>query len=259
MKKVFYNRFVKLFELICILTAVAILLLTGIGINEWVIEREEYIDASLNKYNKEDPIYEIYEDMAGHIDELTNIYKESGMEGLKDHFYYKGISNTYRIIVTTPEEIFVYPENNAYEEEYYAGENVYSDAVKEYALWDREDSFYLRLSSRALIYEGESYSGGEYVFENPKQLYEYLSADTNEYLESIDYKLEMKIAADFTLVRTIYDERNYQWMKDIEEHYGSIEDKILENADIFIICGITIVIATILLLIPCGKVPEGKS
>lgn len=250
MKKVFYNKYIKVLEIICILIAVGVLSHKGIEIKKWSIERDEYEEQLTDIRYEEKLLDSAYRRMAGYIEELVMKYKESGKNGIAE--YFEGTPEKfkdYRMIASSDEGTYIFPYSFFYPS--YQGSSFRDYTVREYQLWeDNTKTLHLRLSSS--FYCGVKNGVDGKLVEESTPLEGYLSQETIDYLKSINYSLKMKIAIDYGI---LMEDIRYE---ELNLAYGDPETKFYEEMFIFVVCGIFIIGATVLLIISCVRNPDEK-
>lgn len=265
MKKVVYNKFTKLFEMLCIIVAVGILLCEGIELAHWHKERDDACDKIFDEvmdYSEMSMI--MYEEIAPYVDELILAYKDGGMQGLADEVAYDN-EKWEKIHVTAADSIMYYNKgiepgaiNDWY---YYVSEE--DRITQAYYEVENEMYYYFNNSAGCTILVDDKVTG--YLFDD----YEYsgdtvdfnevLSESSREYLKSIDYELHLFVCSSYSYASEIEAQYWSKYYDKVDEmNFGDIEDQILERIPTIVGCGVAIMIASVLLIISCGRKPEEK-
>lgn len=283
MKKVLYSRFTKLLEMLVLLVAVGVALFDGIKVIEWVYNKNvAYNDR--HSYEIQHTYDErVYERLGEYIDSIIANYRDDGMTGVERFFYNE--SDDYSVVIASVDEIFlsraILSLDYVTDKLDYVRQFGYWDKMIDYDEWDKiyyghgaddedgrnADTQEYRWcdwdgSSYAMWISSDSLKIAEYV--QGIGIYAWTKSDIGDYLseESISYlsevALEIKIAARDELEWSIYNEIDNEVYRYIEQEYGTVGAQLENKLQTFIICGAVILIATILLLISCGRVAEGK-
>ena len=246
MKKIFYSWVTKFIAMLCILMAVCVAVFEGIDIVKCIREDDAAYAEAYDEYMNFDTIFEeIYCEMGDDIDMLIAEYKEGGMDALVD--YYIDSSMNMYVMATDSEYTLEYERLHKAEEGDY---DYIEQALQEESVYYLYQ--YMHISD--VIYLKES----EYF--RTASLGTYLSEESVEYLESIGYKLNISVRAKDAVFEIKLEEHLEAFECYAENRLGSttLENEIHDRISIFVACGITVLLATIILAIICGREPDGK-
>lgn len=257
MKKVLYNKFAKLIYLLAVFVAIAGIMVNVFKLVQWEKDKEEAYDKeySLRREHIFDDM--VYSEIGEYIDELVSIYEEYNMEGIENHCnqYFEGFNV---IMASTGEEMYKTPCIYAeFEEDDLSWVTDKVQYVKDFIRWG---DFYDE--SEYTLYASTELSKLEYSYIMNK--YSYSNIDMDKYLRpsTIDYLskgiLHIKVNATWQIYYNVEVELDDEVRTYIDEEYGSIEEQFMNELDTYIICGAVLILATLLLVISCGRTPNGN-
>lgn len=258
MKKVLYNKYVKILELICILAAVGVLLYEGITLASYKREQDIVYREIYEEVMYESITNEVYEKMGGYLDTIISVYNSLGMEGVRTYYYNESsnIKNMTNIVIADGSGVFVYPIYPSYVDLSFLYDDYY-EAVEKYSQWGSSKTWMNMLVSN--VVQINTFQDGSGIIDEIYSLETYLNSESIQYLTDTGYKLHIKLNATHQLENEIYLDRenriNQIYNNSID---GTLEEKVYDRVPIFIACGLILLVATILLLISCGRQVEDK-
>ena len=267
MKKVFYNKYAKLFEIVCILVAVCIVLFDCIQIADAYKSRGE--EESLLKEDIID-YYEMSEDMfkelSPYLNSLILAHEKGGMEGVEA--LVEGDTEKWdRIYVTVADSQYIYYDGltpHSIEKRYwYVGETERIDKAYEKVGYEIEN-YDFSFGCTVHLKEDIVYTLYNKTAEEPKQVIsvgyaQILDEESIKYLESIKGGLRISFYTTFDYIQKIEKERwNIYYEKLEQQQEVHIEELVIDWVPRFAVCGVVILFATVLLIISCGRCVDGK-
>lgn len=249
MKKVLYNKYAKLLEMICILAAVGVLLYQGIDFEGWLVKRQEAYNEIYNKYVNKTVYEEVKTELIDYLDSIILVYKNMGMEGVEN--YYRNNTNNImdnlNLIIKDNDDSLLLPTVYTIVD--------YWDNVQEYD-WNTDGTF-MKIWVKDIIQLVEYDETLDDFVDRQYQLSNVLSNEAVQYLSEINYELEIKVNAKGYYVNKKYETRKNLAQEEFNNSY-SIEDEIYRRLNTFIACGVLIIFATILLAASCGRQTDGN-
>ncbi len=270
MRKIVFNKYTKLAELLCIIAAVSIVLFLGIRIAEvqkQVDEKGEQLKEEL--VNISDMNEEMLRSTIKYVDRLIMAYKYGGMDSLAHEIDNTGemSDNVYVVAADTqyiyyqgssPHDIqkrFWYlPEEDRVQKAYYNVKceldeynNVYGCSV-----YIGDNVEYILYKNNYGINENDNTKTVEYYSE-------ILSVESAEYMKSLNGSLRISVYTTGYYLSRINNECWQRYDYEYNElSANSTQQKIDSYVPYFIICGIVVLLATVMLAISCGRGVEEK-
>ncbi len=262
MKKVLFNKYVKLIEMLCLLIVIGVLLYEGIKCcqieksvpDEMKRLQEEIVDC--DKINDA-----MYVDILSDVNKIILAHKNGGMQGIADLLATDG-DMAYRI------DVYAADKEQAYDK--------YSDVFDiDYIYWYAEkprEKAYSNVEDGYETYRGEAgcsllitqyirlrkFEDNSYSVENISKG-DILTEEAVEYLNSIKYELHIAICNKQSYTEKIVQEHwdtYYRELKEIE--YVSVEQYAVSHISAYVCMGIIALVCMILLAVSCGREIEGK-